>query len=371
MKILRVVSDLYPSSVGGLGIHAHELSKLQSKMGLGVTVFTSNPNNLSSYELKDGYQIKRFRPTFKIGGNPISARLLYELYRERNNYDIIHAHSHLFLHTNASALIKKFSSTPLVITNHGLISQSFPLWFNNLYISTIGKLTLKSADKIICYTDNEKESLEHLGITPNKIAVIHNGINTHLFCPDDKKYISNNILWIGRFVPGKDVECLLDAFKIIISYNPMIKLIMIGEGPLKDKILNKIKLLNLSNNVTIIDFLPNSELPSFYNNSDIFVLPSLYEGVPRTILEAMSCEVPVVCTNLPQLKNIVDGCGYLVPSHNPKAIADRVLTILSDDNLRLKFGNNGRCKILKYYSWEETVKQINNLYKELLENKIQ
>ncbi|CAD6494696.1 MAG: D-inositol-3-phosphate glycosyltransferase [Candidatus Argoarchaeum ethanivorans] len=365
MKILRVVSDLYPSVVGGIGIHTHEMSKQQAKLGNEVTVYTSNTDGRPTQEYKDDYKIQRFKPILTIGGNSFIPMLFFKLFRTKNDFDIIHAHSHLFFSTNLCALVRRLGSPPLVITNHGLISQTVPRWVHKIYIPTIAKWTFKSADKIICYTENEKLLLVKLGIDSDMIAVIHNGTDTDIFAPREKEKDKNQILWIGRFTPGKGVEYLIDAFEILVKEYPDFKLLMIGRGPLKGNIEQMIRDLNLSKNIIMKEFVPNSKLPEIYQNSDVFVLPSLNEGVPRTILEAMACGIPVVCTKLPQLVDVVDGCGLLVPVEDSQALAEGISKIVFDRELAQKFGKNGRAKVVENYSWKDTVKKTVQLYEEL------
>jgi glycosyltransferase involved in cell wall biosynthesis len=369
MKILRVASDLYPSVVGGIGIHAHEMSKEQVRLGHNVIVYTSNVGGEQTQEFRGSYNILRFKPILKISGNSLMPMLFFKLISARNDFDIIHAHSHLFFSTNLCALVKKCGSPPLVITNHGLISQTVPMWVHRMYLPTIAKWTFKFADKIICYTEKEKSMLEKLGIDSDKIVVIHNGTDTNMFIPCEKEKNSNQILWIGRFTPGKGVEYLIDAFGILEKEYPDLKLLMIGKGPLKEDIEQQIQDLNLSKNIFIKEFVPNSELPEIYQNSDIFVLPSLNEGIPRTILEAMACGVPVICTELPQLVDVVKGCGLLVSLRDSQALAEGILRVISDRELSQKLGENGRKKVVENYSWEDTVKRTINLYDELIYQK--
>ncbi|MFX0201458.1 MAG: glycosyltransferase, partial [Candidatus Hodarchaeota archaeon] len=113
-------------------------------------------------------------------------------------------------------------------------------------------------------------------------------------------------------------------------------------------------------------FIPNSELPELYRNSDVFVLTSISEGIPRTILEAMACRVPVVSTELPQLVDVVEGCGILVPRNDPGSVANAVFKITTDEELAQKLGEKGRAKVTKNYSWEDTVKRTLELYEELI-----
>lgn len=367
LKVLRVVSDFYPSVVGGIGLHAHEMSRWQGNHGCDVTVYTFKNGGELTHEFRDGYKIVRFRPIVKIIGNPINPSLLFKLIHTRTDFDIIHAHSHLFYSTNLCSLVRKIGSVPLVITTHGLIGQTAPYWFSNLYLKSMGKFTLNCADRIISYTTVEKKTLIKLGIDKKKIKVIPNGVDTNLFLPIEKQETELiRILWIGRFVPGKGVEYLIDAFNTLIKDFPNVKLNMIGKGPLKKNIEQKIQDLDLRGSINIKEFVPNTDLPETYQNSEVFVLPSLNEGVPRTILEAMACGVPVVCTELPQLVKIVKGCGFVVPLRDSHAIAESIINIISNRELAHEFGETGRAKVVEKYSWVDTVKKTVRLYEELL-----
>ncbi|MEA3357197.1 MAG: glycosyltransferase family 4 protein, partial [Patescibacteria group bacterium] len=264
------------------------------------------------------------------------------------------------------AFVRRIGSSPLVITNHGLKSQTVPMWLQKIYIPTVAKWTFKSADTIICYTEEEKTMLKQLGIDSDKIVVIHNGTDTNMFVPGGKEKNHTHILWIGRFTPGKGVEYLIDAFNTLIKDCPDVKLNMIGKGPLKEEIEQKIQDLDLCGSINIKEFVPNSDLPETYQSSDVFVLPSLDEGVPRTILEAMACGVPVVCTELPQLVKIVKGCGFVVPLRDSQAIAESIIKVISNRKMAHEFGETGRAKVVEKYSWVDTVKKTVRLYEELV-----
>ncbi|MCK4250314.1 glycosyltransferase family 4 protein [candidate division WOR-3 bacterium] len=367
MKILRVTSSLYPYKTGGIGLHAHEMSKEQVRRGHDVVVYTTKIGSGPKREYKEGYIIVHFKPIIKLMNNSFVPVMLPSLIHNMNKFDIIHAHSFLFFSTNLCAMAKKLGSPPLIITNHGLISQTVPLWMHKVYVPTIGKWTLNSADKMICYTDTEKRKLENLGVAPSKIAVIHNGIDVNRFVPKEKENSDDiRILWIGRVVPGKGVEYLIDAIKLLLHKITNLKLIMIGEGPSKEKIKRKISGLGLDEYIFFKDFIPNSELQGVYQNSDVFVLPSINEGIPRTILEAMSCGLPVVCTKLPQLTDVIKGSGLLVPVRDSQALTDAIFRIISAKELARKLGENGRKKVVENYSWEDTVNKTINLYEEII-----
>ena len=367
MKILRVAPNIYPYTVGGVCIHAHEMSKEQMRMGHDVTIYTASGGAKSPYEAPEGYYVRNFKPFAKILGNSIAPNMLFDLVKNQSKYDVVHAHSHLFFSTNLSAVARQLGSTPLVITNHGLNSQTAPKWFQDIYTVSGTRLTFAAADKIICYTETEKKELIDIGIKSRKIKVIHNGVDTDLFVPaKETSFDKKNLLWVGRYAKGKGPDYLIDAFNKVKFRHPDATLTMVGKGPYKDQIVQKIHNLKLDNSIIMKDFVANSELVNLYQNSSVFVLPSLEEGVPRTILEAMSCGIPVVCSRLPQLVNIVNGGGILVPVKDPQTLADSISEVLSDSSLAAKFRENGRGNVVENYSWKDTVNKTVQLYEELI-----
>ena len=364
MRILRVAGDLYPAFVGGIAIHAHEMSKMQAFMGHEVAVYTSIWGDEPLEEVRDNYRIIRFKG-ITVFRNPISTSLFCRLYRERMKYDIIHAHSHLYSSTVFCALMRMLGSSPLVITNHGLVSQTAPIWLQKLYVPTVAKWAYDTADSIICYTETERKQLIDLGIHPEKISIIHNGVDTDHFTPLTNIAPKKQILWIGKYVPGKGVEYLLQGFQLFSREFADYTLLMIGRGPQKDDCLKMIEDLGLKEKVILMDFVDNEDLPEIYQQSSLFVLPSLEEGVPRTILEAMACGVPVACTELPQLVKIVSECGLLFPPKDPEALAAALSTLVSDHEMAQGCGRNGREKAVSMYSWSDTVSKTLDLYASL------
>jgi glycosyltransferase involved in cell wall biosynthesis len=205
-----------------------------------------------------------------------------------------------------------------------------------------------------------------LGANAEKISVIHNGVDTDHFAPLANIPAKNQILWIGKYVPGKGVEYLLRGFQLFSREFPDYTLLMIGRGPQKDDCTKMIENLGLNEKVILRDFVDNKDLPEIYQQSSLFVLPSLMEGVPRTILEAMACGVPVACTELPQLVKIVSGCGLLFPPRDPKALAAALSTLVSDHKMAQGCGRNGREKAVSTYSWSDTVSKTLDLYSSLI-----
>jgi glycosyltransferase involved in cell wall biosynthesis len=119
--------------------------------------------------------------------------------------------------------------------------------------------------------------------------------------------------------------------------------------------------------VEFTGYLPNRDVVDVYNESTVFVLPSLSEGLPRAMLEAMACELPVVTSDLPQLRPIIDGAGFTVPKRDPDAISSRVARLLDNPELRARMGREGRRRVREQYDWRDTVAATTRHCRELAE----
>ena len=366
MKILRVSSDLYPYTVGGLGVHVHELSKAIAKKGHQMTVYSCVSNHTIRQGKTDGYEFYCYPPLLNIMGNSIALSMLISLLKKVKNYDLIHAHSHLFFSTNLAVLIKKITKTPLVVTNHGLISQTAPMTIQRLYLPTIAKWTFSNSDAVICYTTEMVKEMEQWKMPTDNVRVIHNGVDINVFKPYQKNKRDYDLLWIGRYVPGKGVEYLIETIYHLRKKFKDLRVLMIGNGPLKPVIERKVNDMDLTKNIQFLENISNDQLPSFYNNCKLFVLTSLEEGVPRTILEAMACGIPIVCSDLPQLQNLVNECGLLVEKKDVPGFVNAITTILQDQQLSQKFSKNAQDKVKEKYSWDDTVMKTLSLYEELI-----
>lgn len=368
MKILRVASDLYPSVVGGYGIHVHEMSRMQAALGHDVTVLTANPDHLPEEEHVDGYRVIRFNHSIKMVGNTISPTLFFKMMEMRNDYDVIHAHSHLFFPTNVCALVKKYGSSPLVITNHGILSASAPHWLNVGYMNTLGRWTLNSADRVICYTPLERDRLiSEFGVHPEGIAVIPNGVNTEVFSPgvaraDDE---FRRLLWVGRYVKGKGVEFLVHAAAELVRAVPNLRVTLVGEGPEEEAIRQLASELRLDAHIEYLPFMSYDEMPAQYRRAEMLVLPSLQEGVPRTMLEAMACGRPVVISDFDHLRHLVDGAGIMFPKGDVGALSTAIRRLLESPDEAEALGRHGRETIMVQNSWQNTVMSTIDLYQEL------
>ncbi|CAD5243342.1 glycosyltransferase [Thermococcus camini] len=364
VRILRVAPDIYPYVVGGYGLHIHSLSLEQGRKGHHVEVYviSKEPGN----EDRTYYSLQKFREIIRIWGNPISILYAFKLTKEWDNFDVVHAHSHLFITTLLAAILKQVHKTPLVVTNHGLVSQTAPKSINTIYNRVFGKYIFSVADSVIVYTSEEKRELTEWGIPPDKIKVIFNGIDTKLF-KNTGEFKRKNIMWVGRLVPGKRPELAIAIFnKLREKYTNLdLKLILVGDGPLNGTTLNLVEKSPFKEDIIYLSFIPNEELPKYYSSAFIFLLTSTTEGLPRTVLEAFSCETPSVISKIPHLEEVIKKAGLMVEKNSIDNFLQKIEYLLENPKVQRKMGLIGRRKIEKHYSWDIFVTKNIKLYEAL------
>ena len=234
----------------------------------------------------------------------------------------------------------------------------------------------------------------------NRCQTVYNGVDVTLFTNENpeskpKKIDSEQLLFVGRVSPEKGVHFLLDAFEKVAENYPQVKLkvvggygslpiqfhILLSEDPKDSKLIQFYKRSyiqylkdNLSSSATShVSFtgsLPNQPLVNFYQNADVFVFPSAWNepfGIP--IIEAMAAGVPVVATKgggIPEL--VVDGeTGILVERGNFSALAEAILRLLSDEELRKSMGKAARKRAIELFSWQKISKDLMVQYEKLVD----
>lgn len=363
MRILRVAQKVYPDTKGGGQYHVHALSRDQAERGHDVTVLTTKDDpDMPSIEETDGYTIVRVPPGMTLAGNDVSsavARYLWGI--DSTEFDVVHAHSHLYFSTNLAALKRRLGDIPLAITNHGLYSQSAPEWVFDLYLRTLGRWTFDQADVVFCYTETDKQRVKDLGVG-SRIKVVANGIDTERFTPEGpkSKLVESDgpvVLFVGRLVEGKRPAIAVEAFAEVAREYPDAELYLCGDGPLQDELERQVLERGIEDAVTFLGHVPYDEMPKVYRSGDVLVLPSRAEGLPRTVLEAFASGVPVVASDLEQVVSIVEEAGETIPVGNVAGFERALLEVIEDSQRRRELGQHGRNVVHEQFRWQDTVEK--------------
>lgn len=369
LRILRVVQSTYPEVIGGIGIHVHDMSRKQAELGHEVTVLTSDngDRSLPRREKRDGYTLVRYRELARPIDNSITPGMIRSLHRRAPDFDIVHTHSHLYFSSNVAAAISKLTNTDLVLTNHGLFSQTAPMSIQKAYLKTLGKFTLNSADRIFCYTERAENLLEDHGIsTPAKI--VHNGINCEMFSPSNPGSSEKQILFVGRLKPGKQPDVLIDAFTKVVREHPEYQLKVVGDGPMLDELEHLCRESSVDEQVTFTGELSYEEMPSVYNESEFLVLPTKTEAaIPRVVMEAWACETPAIMTNIREIDGDEFATGGITTDGMIDDLYEQMCRLIEDEDLRRDLGESGRNHVSENYSWAETVEETTAEYYEVID----
>lgn len=285
---------------------------------------------------------------------------------KKNNVDIIHSHWAIpsgFLSSIHS------SNIPKVITLHGSDLKVYAKKFPYRYLV---KYAISNADKIIAVSNDLKDIAISYGCNPDKIAVIHNGVDIDLFKPRDKeeirssKNISSNFLitYVGNLVKVKRVDILIDICNDLSKVYDL-DLLIVGEGPERTMLESHARNLGMSN-INFQGTINHDEVPYYLSMSDVVALTSESEGLPTVLVEAMSCGVPAITMDIGGVKDIVKNGenGFVV--NNKDEFKEKLEIYIEDDNLRMSFGKNARKLIEEEHSLEQIVFLLDELYSNLI-----
>lgn len=272
------------------------------------------------------------------------------------------------------AYLKKKYNIPLVVTIHG--SDLFALKGNTF--SKIQKFVLETADEITVNSSTAKNEVDsRFPALKKRISIIPMGIDTKLFAKNNRlknKYKNYKIiLFVGRLNEQKGVAYLIMAMKKVISEIPNSKLLIAGEG---DYIMHLEKIANemrVAENVQFLGPIQKNKLTDYYSLADVFVLPSVTakigtESFGLVLLEAMSCGACVIGSSSGGIKDIIkDGeNGLMFKEKNHEELAEKIISVLKDEKLRLRLAKKGQEFARANYCWDKIAKKFLDVYKKVL-----
>jgi len=376
LKILQI-SSLFPPHIGGIEQHVWSLSNRLAEEGHEVTVYTSNISKLKKFEIVNGVKIFRFSCFFSPLNNQFLPGLFFKLI-SKNGFDIVHVHSHMHISSNIAFFSNIFRNKPIVLTSHGTVTYSnWKNIVNVLYNKTMTRWMLKSADKVIALSPTQAVLLESLGANSKNMTIIPNWIdlnknkskiNSKNFKNQHRLNNKKIILFVGGLIQRKGINYLIDAMKYVDSDS--ILLIVGGEihghKGVETSLKEQVKMNNLKN-VLFLGRISKEQLECAYSVADIFIIPSLSEGLPFTLLEAMSYKKCVIAADIPGISDVIrnDKNGILFEPRNATQLGEKINYILKNHKIRKKLGENAREDIEKKYSFEVNIKKIIELYEEI------
>lgn len=382
MNLIKTPEYIKDYAHGGTEIAAYNLAVKMAERGNQVDVFTTSIDSRDSIELYPNLRVHRNATSLKIASANPSIKLVYAPLKY--DVDIVHAHSPIPYSDLPALIYAKRKKVPFLLTYQfdgqetggSFARNSGVLLYNRLFINRV----LDAAQIIIATTKSYSNESPFLRRFKDKVVVIPNGINidevtTQFTKHEARKALNlpeNNpiILFFGSLVTYKGPDILLDAFKIVKTKFPDVKLIFAGRGQLQEYLRVKAVKMGLDNDVTFAGFVPDELKPLYFKSADIFSLPStnLAESFGIVNLEAMAAGIPIVASKIGGIPDIVKQGenGLLAEPCNSQSLANEISQLLEDEHLRARMGADGLAKV-QDYSWDIIAKRTEDLYKELLD----
>lgn len=234
-----------------------------------------------------------------------------------------------------------------------------------LFLKTIIYMSARMARGVLTLSEKSRSDIvRHYSIAPERVFVTHLASDSGSFHAQSAEDISavrkkyklpeRFILYIASSLPHKNYSRLLEAFKLVTAKDAGIKLVLIGSRDYgQDAVVERIGEMGLRDDVVFSGWLPFEDIPLIYAASELFVFPSLHEGFGIPVLEAMATGVPVVCSNIEPLTEVVAGAACLVDPLSPGDMAQGMLKVLTDAALRERLVRDG-LKRAESFSWKKT-----------------
>jgi glycosyltransferase involved in cell wall biosynthesis len=360
MRIAILVNLFPPKWLAGTEIATYHMAEHLAQRGHEVHVITSLDEGLPEKSCEKGFHIHRLpRVRIRFAG---AFAFWIDIIRisRKIKPDIVHAQS--FGSGMPAFLSNRLLKIPYVIYGRGS-DVYLPGWFTKLTAKGI----LKNASTVIALTEHMKDAMQ--AIYSRDVVVVPNGINLNENTEGEAEGENpgKRVLFVGRLHPVKGAQYLLGAMKIIHQKLPEAKLVLVGDGEEREHLETLTDNLGIRECVEFAGRVPHERVQDYMNQAEVFVLPSLSEGFPVTILEAMACGLPVVATRVGGIPDIIeDGInGYLVGTMNQEQIAEALLKLLQDEQLRNNISDSNR-ETAEKYRWDTVITTLEGIYQDAL-----
>lgn len=385
MRVLTLTWEYPPRIIGGLARSVAGLSQAMAQKNVEVNVVTVGENQEKTF--KDQGVLVHTIPLYPLPSlnfiseiQALNFGLLeksIKLINGAGKVDIIHAHD--WLVAFCARALKHIYQLPLVSTIHATEYGRNNGLHTDLqrYISSIEWwLTFESWKVVVC-SEAMKGEIEKIFQTPtDKIRVINNGIDikeskiskdiprTNYASPDEKI-----VLFVGRLVPEKGVQVLIEAMIRVLAFEPKTKLIIAGKGPYENTLKELARAKGIENRVKFLGFIADEERDALYRYADTIVFPSLYEPFGIVALEGMNSGNPVVVADTGGLSEIIqhEVNGLKCIPGNADSLSDQIIRTFTDESLVRRIVKRALEDVTNKYSWDGIAHQTINLYKEIIE----
>lgn len=363
-EVLFCTDGIFPHAIGGMQRHSRLLVEELAKNDL-VKIIVVHPHVGTSV-----FNNPAIEEIAVINKDKSSVYLLDCFRYSREVYKVIRKFPDAVVYGQGLSVWYKIKSLPnkIIVNPHGLEAYQTITskdYAKGLPFRTIFNFLFKSADKVISLGGRLTPILEKIA-GKKKVEVISNAVNV----PDKQKrnFTQNPLrfLFVGRFAFNKGINVLIEAAKQLNEegYADKFHFDLVGKGPLYEEYLSKYNLPNL----TFVGFADDAQLENLYRSDDVFVLPTLFEGMPTVVLEAMANGMPIIVTDVGATKEMVDSSnGYIIEKNDVQSLKKAILHYYNlTPEEKNKLSDNSWTKVAENFSWKMVAEKHYNLFKRLL-----
>jgi len=374
------VTATFPPYRGGTGNVCYHNARELARRGHEVTVITATVPGAPDHEERDSFAVRRLRPLVRVGNAPVLPGLVGAL----RGFDVVHLH-YPFFGGELTALAAAQNRSPLVVTYHQDVLLQGAISLVGLGLRyTAGRAVLRSAARVL-FTSEDYGNASHirplLRGNEKRLGALPNGVDTSLFCPamnahelgahrsaSSGKHTVLLVAALDRAHYFKGVDVLLDALaRLPAGFRGVI----VGDGDLRQTYEARALELGIGERVAFAGRVSDTQLVRHYQNADVTVLPSITmgEAFGLVLVESLACGTPVVASDLPGVRTVVDHGrdGLLVPVRDDVALAGALQKICAGPALGRTMGERGRVKVERNYSWQAIGRNLEQIYRDVLE----
>ena len=376
MKILQVIESFAPQ-FGGPVNAVYNLSEYLSKSGHDVTIVTTDlgldTKYISSMESK-GVNVVYFHCKLNLFSFFYSPSIKKWLKENINDFDIVHMHNFRAYQNYLASYYAKKVKTPYILQARGSVLPFFQKTFlKKLFDYFWGYKILDDAKFVIALTNDELNQYQKMGVALDKISIVPNGIDILKY--EGLNHVKGNfrakynikesdkiILFLGRIHKIKGIDLLIKSF-VKINNRKNVKLVLVGPDDGFQKSAEKlVKKNKIENEVIFTGPLYGKEKLEAFADADLFILPSIYEAFPNTVLEAMYCEIPIIVTEGCRIADNINGKVGLKVNFDVEDLKNAIDKILTNEKLRREFGKAGKNIIIRDYTLKKVAQDISDVY---------
>ena len=361
IRVMMVGPKTFPPVIGGIETHVYEISTRLASRGINASVIVPNEVNRRSEELVQGVHVIRVpclrnRFTLKLSILPF---VMNEF--RKNSECIFHAHD------ATGGFAAAFCSTGrnLVYTMHGLgfHSGDWPVPYRQ-GIQFMQQVAIRKAAHVFC---TDAAALQAIRRFRKQADILSNGVDVDEFAknklakPSAYDADSFVFLFVGRITKIKGISTLLDAIRTIPpDERRTMRFMIIGDGPLVEEVRAAEKDIE---EIKLLGRIDHAFIPPYFAHADAYVLPSISEGLPISLLEAMASGLPSITSDVGGISNqIGPSVVKLVPPGDAKALADAMIRLRNDELTRRGLAEMGRRFVAEHFSWNRVVDRLVDVY---------